>query len=138
MSILRRVNDVQLQLGDFNRSEFPASLVAYRPRLARAPCGPPRGEDEVDHVVDALAFPDGREDSRAVPAHQLRIPIHDLERRPDVRRQVDLFRRKVELVSAPSKGNLICRTLLMTSKSDCEIPGPPLRGILSPPYRHAR
>lgn len=25
-------------------------------------------------------------------------------------------------------------TLLITSKSDCEIPGPPLRGILSPPY----
>ena len=27
-------------------------------------------------------------------------------------------------------------TLLMTSKSDCEIPGPPFRGILSPPYAY--
>ena len=57
MSILRRGRDVQLQNGDFNRSEFPASLVAYRPRLARAPCGPPRSKDEVDHIVDdAMAF----------------------------------------------------------------------------------
>ena len=29
----------------------------------------------------------------------------------------------------------IFHTLLITSKSDCEIPGPPLRGILSPPYK---
>jgi hypothetical protein len=26
------------------------------------------------------------------------------------------------------------RTLLITSKSDCEIPGPPFLGILSPPW----
>ena len=26
-------------------------------------------------------------------------------------------------------------TLLITSKSDCDIPGPPFLGILSPPYR---
>ena len=32
----------------------------------------------------------------------------------------------------------IFHTLLITSKSDCEIPGPPLRGILSPPYKRGR
>ena len=26
-------------------------------------------------------------------------------------------------------------TLLITSKSDCDIPGPPFLGILSPPYQ---
>lgn len=65
-------------------------IVRYRTRLPWAPRSPPRGEYELDDVVDALALFDAREHSRPVAAHELRIAVHDLQGGADVRCEVDL------------------------------------------------
>ena len=53
-----------------------------------------------------------REDERSVAAHLAGVALHHAE------------------VGADERARSI---LLMTSRSDCVMPGPPLRGILSPP-----
>lgn len=65
-------------------------VVADGTRLARAARCAPRGKDEVGDVVNAGALLHAREQRRAVAAHDLRVALHDVERRADVRRQVDL------------------------------------------------
>ena len=103
-----------------------------------APRRPPGRQDELHYIVDALVLLHAREHRRAVPAHELRVAVHDLERGVDVLGDVDLTSRGRD-DQAPRRANGRAawgwceRTLLMTSKSDCEIPGPPFLGILSPP-----
>ena len=63
-------------------------------------------------IVEALAALQIREHKRPVAAHAPGVAVHDLERRTDVRRE---------------------SILLITSSPLRLMPGPPLRGILSPP-----
>lgn len=101
--------------------------------FSRAPCHLPCCQNKVDNIIDPFAFLDTAEDGRTIPSHQLGIAIHDLERCIHVLRNIDL---KMEMILNQMRGHHINMqfALLITNKSDCDIPGPPFRGILSPPY----
>lgn len=65
-------------------------IVTYCAWRAGTSSGPPRGEDELNHVVYAVALLHAREDGRAISSHELGIAVHDFEGCADVRSQIDL------------------------------------------------
>ena len=66
--------------------------------------------DEAHHVVDALAALEVREHERARAALSARIALHDLERRADVRSEVDLVDH--EQIRAGDAGAALARDLV--------------------------
>jgi hypothetical protein len=109
-------------------TSFKVPDGARFPRISRRP---PCCEDQVCNVSNSLSFLHATEDGRSISPHELRVTIHDIERSVHVLSDIGLEKSD----PGGADENVNDPTLLITSKSDCDIPGPPFLGILSPPCR---
>ena len=80
--------------------------------MFRSRCSSPNIQDVIADFIHANTSIDLSKDNGSVAAHFAGVAIHHFEVGADVFGKIDLVDH---------------------SKSDCVIPGPPLRGILSPP-----
>lgn len=102
------------------------SQVLIKDALLRSSTLLPCCFDEHSHLLDSLVFAYAREECWTRIAHFCCISRHDGKVRSDVRCQIGLPLQSVQ----QSRANKSGPALLITSRSLCEMPGPPLRGIL--------
>lgn len=107
-----------------------AALCNVSNLLASSAARFPSTNDSFCHLLHALLVSDRGEQRGSAFAHDGSVPAHDVERCTDVRCQVGLSVSCGALMKVVAGSGL---TLLTMRRSDCEMPGPPFLGILSPP-----
>lgn len=98
-------------------------LLSLALSCPNSPTGFPCPQHCLHNIGNSVALPDTGEQRGTVFPHERSVTAHNIKAGADMGSEVGL-------VSAWSCAR---HTLLMMNKSDCEIPGPPLRGTLSPP-----
>lgn len=100
---------------------------------------PPSADNDVHNCIDTIVITNWSEKSGASAAHSGSVTTHYIQRCSDVGCKVDLWEIRLNL--GTKRWNILAafirwqrkRTLLTIKRSDWVIPGPPFRGILSPP-----